>query len=116
MKWVVIVVFSLVAMLTIGSCGSSVGRFSVVNQSSELLDSVSITICGQNFEFSKMPPAASAKAQYRVTTDSDFSVLVVFDSGRTLRREVGYVTNGVEYNHAIVITDSEVKLTVLKIK
>ena len=103
-------------MLSINSCGSTVGRFTVSNESSEQLARVSVTVCEQTIDIRDIQPGASVKAQYRVTSDSHFLIVVVFKSGKTLRREDGYVTNGVEYNHDIVVTNSDIKLRVLTIK
>jgi hypothetical protein len=75
-----------------------------------------VTICGQTIELKGLEPGASTTGQYRVTSDSHFSIDIIFKSGKKLHKDDGYVTNGVEYKHQIVVTESGITLTPLTIR
>lgn len=103
-----VALFSLFAGLI--SCSSHEGQFSILNRSTDQIERVSVTVCNQTIEIQKVEPGRSVTGKYKVTSDSHFVVLIQFSSGRTLSKEGGYVTNGMDFKHEIVVMDTDVEI------
>jgi len=88
------------------------GRFLLVNNAAEPIGHASVSICGQTIQFRDIEPNKSAHGSYRVTSDSHYTIRLKFKSGRTLQKEAGYVTNGMNFNDQIIITDTDIELKV----
>lgn len=108
--------FILIAVTTLVSCSADNGTFSLTNQSTDSIAHAQITICGQTIEFKGLPPSASATGSYKVTSDSHFVVRVEFASGKILAGKGGYVSHGADFRHEIVVTDEDIKVTMISAK
>jgi hypothetical protein len=101
------------AILTVMSCSESKGSYSLTNVASEPIASASITVCKQRREFRNVQPGHSVPGCYVVRADDHFIIDIKFESGKTLRKESGYVASGLDFQHEIVVTDSDVQLVLL---
>jgi penicillin V acylase-like amidase (Ntn superfamily) len=70
-----------------------------------------VAICGQTIKLKDIQPNTSAAGFYKVTGDSGYTIEVEFQSGKTLRKETGYVTNGMDFQDEITVTDSDIEIT-----
>jgi hypothetical protein len=92
------------------SCASHEGNFLLTNSGKELITRASVTICNQTNDFHDIPSGKRVAGTYKVTSDSHFVVEVEFSSGRKLRKEDGYVTNGIDFRHEIIVTESGIQV------
>jgi len=103
MRHPVLGVAATIAVLFLIAYTNSKGSFSLVNKTKEPIARASVTICGQTIELKDIQPNTSAVGSYE------------FLSGKTLQKETGYVTNGVDFQHEIVVADSDIEITDTKV-
>lgn len=96
--------------LIMTSCTTGKGNFSLINKAKEPIIYASVAICGQTIELKNIQPEESKIGSYDVKTDSHYTIEVEFRSGKKLRKEVGYVTNGMDFQHEIMITSSNIEI------
>lgn len=48
--------------------------------------------------------------KFRITSDSDYQILVVFDKGESLKRTVGYVMPGIRFQDVVTVSDKDIIL------
>jgi len=97
--------------LLFAGCGAAdEGRFTLVNDSAEEIVSARVEVCSQVSEYGELAPGDATDGTFRVRGDSGYDVSVTFASGRKLDREVGYVTDGLDYEDVITVTDSGVEI------
>ena len=116
MKTLPMLVSVIVGALMLASCRAHSGSFALVNHASEPIAHASVSICGQTIELRDIQSGRSATRSYRVTSDSHYGIRVEFGSGKQLYKEVGYVTNGVDFQHEISVTDSDIEITATQVK
>jgi len=87
-----------------------VGVVLLANRSSQTIASARVSVCGRTFAFSNLPSGEDAAFRFNVAGDSHYEVEVTLDSGRAMRNEFGYVTNGVDSFDRIEVTDAGVTL------
>jgi len=85
------------------------GMFTVFNDSHEELSGV-VTVCRQDFDIPNLAPGDRYKARYKIAGDSSYVVRIRFKSGKELWKDVGYVTNGMEFNDELHVTDKDVAI------
>jgi hypothetical protein len=101
----------VILCLLAGSCARHHGTVTVVNESRESIAHLSIDICGQHFAAKDLAPHTNTVLNYRVGgRPAGYDVVVRFASGRELRKEVGYVTDGFDFQDTIIVTDTAVTL------
>ena len=102
-----------VTILVLGGCNflaPNKGAVQIINKSSEKIISGQISICQQQFFLSEISPNESKIFAYKVRSDSHYAVSVKFKSGRTLNKEIGYVTNGMNVEDDLIVSDSDIVL------
>jgi len=92
------------------------GYFFLVNKATEPIAHASVVICGQTIELKDISPSKGAGGSYKVTSDSHYTIQVEFKSGKRLKKETGYVTNGMDFQDEITVTDSDIEITDSKVK
>ena len=100
------------------------GRTAVVpefNRACELWDCDRLTEAHQAFlalaqkgdvgsqlnEITDLGPSQIATRTFRVTRDSHYTIAVLFQSGKRLEHEDGYLTPGFDFDDRITVTESE---------
>ena len=116
MRVSVIAISVAFATLVMISCGTNRGDFRLVNKANELIARVLVTVCGQTIELKDIQPAQSVPGSYTVKSDSHFDIRVEFQSGKKLQKEMGYVTNGMDFHHEFVVTDTDIEIIDSKAK
>jgi hypothetical protein len=86
------------------------GEIKIVNHSSRVVVAGDLAVCKQKFKFYDLMPEKSVSFHYRVTSDSHYQIQLQFDSGATWQRDVGYVTNGMDFRDIALIGESEIEL------
>jgi len=116
MKFTAFAICAATAVIVMFSCAVHRGNFLVINKAKEPIARASVTVCGQTIEMKDIQPTKSAQGSYKVKSDSHFTVIVEFESGKKLQKEVGYVTNGLDFQHEIIITDADIEIADKKTK
>lgn len=104
------------ASLVMAACDSNKGSFLLRNNSKYSIARVQVLVCGQMIELKEIQVGKSRTGVYKVRSDSHYDVRVEFDSGKKLQKEVGYVTNGFDFNHEITITDTDIEIFDAKVR
>lgn len=105
----------LTALVLLASCSSNRGAFLLVNKATEPIAVATIKINEQTIELRNIQPNMSAAGSYKVRTDGHYKIQVTFESGRTLNKELGYVTHGMDFQHEITVSDSDIEITGSKV-
>ncbi len=116
MKTLIISIFTTFSIFVIASCTTNKGSFLLINNAKETILRSTVTICGQTIELKNIQPTKSAVGSYYVKSDSHYSIKVEFQSGKELRKELGYVTNGFDFHHEILVTDIEIEITNINVE
>lgn len=111
MKYLARLISFIIVSLLLISCTSNKGNFSLVNKSNESITHASVTICGKKIEFTNIQPGESESGSYDVKSDSHYTIEIEFQSGKKLREETGYVTNGMDFQHVIMVDSSNVEIS-----
>lgn len=104
------------AVLIVTSCGTNNGDFLLINEAKEPIVHAMVTVCGQTIELNDIQPSKSRRGSYLVKADSAYQVKIEFKSGKKLQKEIGYVTNGLDFQDEIVVTDTDIEVRVSKAK
>lgn len=91
--------------------GATFGTARIVNDSSEVIASLKVSICKEVFEIHQLAPTNHSDIRFKINSDSHYSVQVRFASGKQLDREVGYVTHGIASADTLLIRSEDVQLT-----
>lgn len=111
MRYPALIIGTIIAVLLVVSCTANKGNFSLVNKTKEPITRASVLICGQKIELKDIRPSGRASGSYEVKSDSHYTVEVEFLSGKKIRKETGYVTNGMDFRHEITVTDLDIEIT-----
>jgi hypothetical protein len=110
MRNILIAIGLVFSILTMTFCVANKGSFLVVNNAQEPISRGIVTVCGQTMEFKNLLPTKSVPGSYLVKSDSHYDISIEFQSGKKLKREIGYVTNGMDFHHEIVVTDIDITI------
>lgn len=90
-----------------------VGEVLIVNMATEPVKNGTLEVCDQKFQFGEIELGKSKTIQYKVGSDSHFKLVVEFNSGRKLAKEVGYVSSGGDSKHILTLNDHDVSVKML---
>jgi hypothetical protein len=102
-------------LLLIG-CESNEGQFLLSNQSNEVIAKAEIKVGKQLFEFTDIVVGDEFTESYSVLVDSHYEIKITFESGESFQKSIGYMTNGFDYDHSIIVTDDDIKISDVAIK
>ena len=100
-----VVIFASIAMMF----GSRKGTVTIVNQSDEMVLSGTLEVCKQKFTVQPLKPSDTQVIYYKVKSDSHYGIVVNLKSG-TLRKQLGYVTNGRDFDDTLVVNNDGISL------
>jgi hypothetical protein len=105
------VTFLFILLLFCMSC-TQAGRveFTLVNKSNEEIAKATIELSDQKFIVEGLKPEESKMFYAKAIHDSHYTIHIEFISGKTLTKEVGYVTRGVEFKDLLLVKDDDVIL------
>jgi hypothetical protein len=87
------------------------GQVLILNAATEPVRNGQLEVCGQKFLFGEIEQGKSKAIQYKVRADSHYKLVVEFNSGRKLEKELGYVTSGLDFEDILTLNDHEVSLS-----
>jgi hypothetical protein len=106
-----IVCFLLVYWYSTSIVWSDDGQVLILNAASEPVKNGQLEICGQKFLFGEIEQGKTKAIQYKVRSDSHYKLEVEFSSGKKLEKELGAVTNGMDFQDILTLDDHGVLLT-----
>lgn len=86
------------------------GKVVIANQSSEQIEGGEIEVCKQHLVLSHIDPNDKKELPFRISGDSHYTITLKLKSGKTLKKELGYVTGGMESNDTLIVNDNEIVL------
>ncbi len=87
------------------------GQVLILNAATEPVRNGQLEVCGQKFQFGEIGQGKTKAFRYEVRSDSQYKLVVEFDSGRNLAKELGDVTSGHDFQDILTVTDHDVSLT-----
>jgi hypothetical protein len=87
------------------------GEVLLLNAATEAIKNGELDVCDQKFPFGGIDQGKSKLLRYDVRSDSQYKLVVEFDSGKTLTSELGSVTSEVDFKDILTVTDHDVSLT-----
>lgn len=87
------------------------GQVLILNAATEPIKNGQLEVCGQKFLFGEIEQGKSKAIQYKVRSDSQYKLEVEFNSGKKLEKELGSVTNGLDFQDILTLSDHGVSLT-----
>lgn len=105
-----------VTALLLTSCTANNGKFALINKTNESISHASVFVCGQAIKFDEIQPNRNVTGSYEIKSDSHYLVRIEFQSGKKLQNEIGYVTNGMDFQHEISVTDTDISIADIKAK
>jgi hypothetical protein len=102
----------LLGLTILVACGkSSIGTFEIMNNSGQEIYQLSIDICGQHFEDTKVAPNKHLPFEFKLNCEGHYLIVAKFNNGAVLRGEVGYVTVGIDSSQKITINSNGISLS-----
>jgi hypothetical protein len=84
-------------------------RVTIVNQSHETIIDGSIGIANnKTVNLPILDHNASFVVHFDIRADSHYDISITFDSGRVMKRDVGYLTHGFDFDDRLVVTDQDI--------
>ena len=108
-----LMVFSL--LITV-ACQKNTGQIILINNSSEIIKLAHIEVCKQVIEIENIKPHEQAIDNFRVEGDSHYDITIKFASGKELKKQLGYVTHGFDFQHTLVITETDIYINNSQVK
>jgi hypothetical protein len=103
----------LVVVCLLLACSDYAGEVLIVNMATEPVSNGTLEVCDQKFQFGGIELGKSKTIQYEVRSDSHFKLVLEFNSGKKLVKEVGYVTSGQDFKHILTLNDHDVSVKLL---
>jgi hypothetical protein len=95
--------------LSIAGCRSNKGTLVVANESSHLIPTASVTVCGQRFEMTDLAVGQVAEFPFQVRCEGGFKLELRRSAGQTVSEELGYITSGFDYKYRFNIKDTSIE-------
>ncbi len=89
---------------------SYVGEVLIINSATEPIKNGQVEVCGQKLQLGELGQGKTKAIQYKVRSDSHFTLIVEFVSGKKFSKELGYVTSGRDYKHILTLNDDEASI------
>ena len=105
------ILLSIILVLFLSSCSNEYkGTFNIYNKSEKNISKISVKIADKSFTYKDIKINGYVNGTYLINSDSSYIIEVQFKSGLTLKKQLGYITNGMNFNHNIVITKKDINL------
>ena len=106
---------ALVIVLMLTGCRATKSDVTLINESSSAIQNATIQVNGESFALENIAPLEKKSFSFSVTRDSDYTVKILFSGGREIfKKELGYVTSGVDLQDIIHVKDSDITLETIK--
>jgi hypothetical protein len=106
----VVSLFFLASVYFTSTAHSYVGEVLIINSATEPIKNGQVEVCGQKFQFGELGQGKTKAIQYKVRSDSHFTLMVEFISGKKFSKKLGYVTSGRDFKHVLTLKDDEASI------
>ena len=86
----------------------SMGKVQILNQANERIVDGHLTVANKTFALRDLKHGADANFCFDIRTDSHYQIAITFESGRAMKKDVGYVTHGFDFDDRLVIEDQDI--------
>ena len=90
------------------SCREYKSTVTVTNRADEAIRVCSITLGSQSSKIRDIGPNEKRQLSFKVQSDDHYVISVTMQSGRRIEKEMGYVTNGMDFFDSFIIQDSDI--------
>jgi hypothetical protein len=87
------------------------GQVLILNAATESIRNGQLEECGQKFPFGEIEQGRTKAIRYKVRLDSQYKLEVEFHSGRKLKKELGEVRSGLDFEDILALSDHDLSLT-----
>lgn len=87
------------------------GQVLILNAGTEPIRNGQLEVCGEKFPFGEIEQGKTKAIQYKVRSASQYNFEVEFTSGKKLEKELDSVTNGLDFQDILTLSDRYVSLT-----
>jgi hypothetical protein len=105
---VFITLFLVVLITFIFSDENKKSQVIIINTSSQKILFGEIEVCNKTYKIYNICQGESKCIEYKSKYDSHYTVTLKFDSGKTIKKELGYVTNGMTVKDIIKVEDGDI--------
>jgi len=99
----------ILSLSVLVSCFDNKGNFFLINKTRNTISRGQIIVCKQTIELKDIKPNHSASGSFKVKADSHYNIRIEFDNGKHLETEAGYVTNGLDFHHVFIVTETGIE-------
>jgi hypothetical protein len=107
--WIFFIFIVVVSFLITTMFGARKGSVQISNQSDQVFLGGTLEVCGQKFTIDPLKPNGVQIIYFKVKSDSHYDIAVQFKAG-TLKKSLGYVTNGMNFDDELIVSDTDISL------
>lgn len=97
------------AVLFVTWGGNGKGEIILINNASEEISLAMLEVGEEVVELGDMNIGEKLKYGYKIRKDSSVNLTIRFSSGKTVRKEIAYITSGFDFFDEVQILDSEIE-------
>ncbi len=102
-----IYLFFVITILS-GCSESKESSVSIINHSNKNIKSATLKIYKEEYRLINLKPNASTTIYYKVYSDANYSLRIIFPENKTFSTNIGYITHGFTFDDKIFITNDVV--------
>ena len=112
------ILFSLFFYCHLSSCVAikHYGNLILINNTNIVITDALIEVCNQRVEFKDVKPRERREWNFNITYDSHYKITIVFETGKKIIKELGYVTQGFDFQHILAVTEVDILIESSKVK
>ena len=101
---------ALIAAVAIISLSSHYSNVTVVNAGNVAITNMTITLSQETRSIASLKPNEKRGLRFSVRGDASYVVSATFENGEKLNKEVGYVTNGMDFHEVMRISPQAITI------
>lgn len=90
------------------------GQATIINKSITDITDIKISICNQGFSLGSIKSKQSKTFYYEINGDSHYTIVAIFDSGKKLIKNIGYVSADYNFIDVLKIDSSTITLKTIE--
>lgn len=83
-------------------------ELTIENKSNFLIETVDVKLCDVGQQLKQLEPGKSSSLKFDNVGECHYSINVIFDGGKSLTSEVGYITSGSNVRDKVVIEENQI--------
>jgi hypothetical protein len=97
-------------LLALTGCSVIPSQLSLTNESAEVIAEAGVIVGGEALARRSIAVGETWHQEIRIRREGAFAVSIRFESGRTIKKELGYVTPGFAADHKLRVSDSDIAI------